>query len=243
MNLSLPHIRYRESFFRGLAEMTAESERFAWAAGAAPDDFAQYVSGLHQRQTVPLEGFVEDSTFWFIQNDEMVGRISVRHRLNESLRQVGGNIGYVVRPSMRGKGIATQILASMLNLPEVRQIARLLLTCDIDNVASVRTIEKNGGIFERVVGPKKHFWIELSGTPKNELVFGAKYEHYKGMPYRVHGLVRHSESLEELVHYETLYLNANGRFWVRPKKMFLEDVEVSGVVRPRFRLVGTRAAE
>ncbi len=71
-----------------------------------------------------------------------------------------------------------------------------------------------------------------------ELVIGGLYEHYKGKPYKVHGVVRHSETLEELVLYETLYENPSGKMWVRPKKMFLESVEINGKRRPRFRYVG-----
>lgn len=47
--------------------------------------------------------------------------------------------------------------------------------------------------------------------------------HYKNKPYRYHGVVKHSETLEELVHYETLYENKEGAFWVRPKQMFFEN--------------------
>jgi hypothetical protein len=74
---------------------------------------------------------------------------------------------------------------------------------------------------------------------KSELVIGGHYEHYKGMPYKVHGVVRHSETLEELVLYETLYENKNGKMWVRPKEMFLEHIEINGKLTPRFRLKGT----
>lgn len=71
-----------------------------------------------------------------------------------------------------------------------------------------------------------------------ELVIGGLYEHYKGMRYRVHGVVRHSETLDELVHYEALYENKLGKMWVRPKEMFLETIEVNGVRRPRFQYLG-----
>ena len=70
-----------------------------------------------------------------------------------------------------------------------------------------------------------------------ELVKGGTYEHYKGMRYKVHDVVRHSETLEELVFYECLYENELGKLWVRPKEMFLETVEVSGVTVPRFKLI------
>jgi len=71
----------------------------------------------------------------------------------------------------------------------------------------------------------------------NELVIGGLYEHYKGKQYRVHGVVRHSETLEELVYYECLYDNDLGKLWVRPKDMFLGDIEVKGEMRPRFRFI------
>jgi hypothetical protein len=67
------------------------------------------------------------------------------------------------------------------------------------------------------------------------------YEHYKGKTYRVHGLVRHSETLEELVSYECLYENDQGQCWVRPRAMFFEDVVIEGVPKPRFRYLGPDA--
>lgn len=67
------------------------------------------------------------------------------------------------------------------------------------------------------------------------LVIGGLYEHYKGKSYRVLGVVRHSETLEELVHYECLYDNPDGKFWVRPRAMFESKVIVDGVEKQRFR--------
>ncbi len=60
------------------------------------------------------------------------------------------------------------------------------------------------------------------------------YRHYKGKDYRVLGLVRHSETLEELVYYECLYPNPDGQFWVRPRAMFEGSVTIDGIVQPRF---------
>lgn len=66
------------------------------------------------------------------------------------------------------------------------------------------------------------------------------YEHYKGSHYEVIGLARHSETKEELVVYRALADSVEfpaGTLWVRPKKMFMEDVEINGKKVPRFRLV------
>lgn len=71
---------------------------------------------------------------------------------------------------------------------------------------------------------------------KTEVVAGGVYEHYKGKQYRVIGVGRHTETLEELVMYEALYENPLGRLWCRPLKMWLESVEVDGKKVPRFKL-------
>ncbi len=63
------------------------------------------------------------------------------------------------------------------------------------------------------------------------------YRHYKNKPYKFLGIARHSETLEELALYETLYDNDLGKLWVRPKEMFFESVEISGVMRARFEKV------
>lgn len=73
-------------------------------------------------------------------------------------------------------------------------------------------------------------------SPKaNSLKLGL-YEHYKGNRYRVLGVAKHSETLEELVVYKALY--GERLTWVRPLKMFLEMVEIGGETKPRYRYLG-----
>ena len=67
------------------------------------------------------------------------------------------------------------------------------------------------------------------------------YEHYKGKRYEVIGVGRHSETLEELIVYRALYDSkefGKNSLWVRPKKMFLEQVEIDGKMVPRFKFIG-----
>ncbi len=61
------------------------------------------------------------------------------------------------------------------------------------------------------------------------------YEHYKGNRYRVIGIAKHSETLEDLVVYESLYENRVSKLWVRPLSMFLGEVKVDGKEIPRFK--------
>ncbi len=60
------------------------------------------------------------------------------------------------------------------------------------------------------------------------------YRHYKNKPYRYLGEARHSETLDEVVIYETRYENALGKLWVRPKQMFFESIQFDGQSVPRF---------
>ncbi len=72
-----------------------------------------------------------------------------------------------------------------------------------------------------------------------KMVKPGRYQHYKGKFYKVLGVARHSESLEEFVLYEALYETEFGptSFWVRPKKMFMENVIVDGKEMPRFKFI------
>lgn len=63
------------------------------------------------------------------------------------------------------------------------------------------------------------------------------YRHYKGNLYEVIGSVRHSETLEELILYKALYKSEGENLWVRPGKMFSEQVEVEGKRVLRFTFV------
>ena len=62
------------------------------------------------------------------------------------------------------------------------------------------------------------------------------YRHYKGNLYEVIGTARHSETLEAMTVYKTLYGSPQEQqqLWVRPQKMFLEEVLVNGKMEPRF---------
>lgn len=74
----------------------------------------------------------------------------------------------------------------------------------------------------------------------SQIVKGGLYQHYKGMNYIVHEIVKHSETLEDFVYYECLYDNEVGKLWVRPLSMFVEKVIVDGESVSRFKYIGNQ---
>lgn len=77
----------------------------------------------------------------------------------------------------------------------------------------------------------------------NQLIPGGLYQHYKGKNYIVLDVARHSETLEWFVVYECLYENPEGKIWVRPMSMFLENVNIDGTEIPRFKYIGDQKAK
>ncbi|MFS8375813.1 DUF1653 domain-containing protein [Xanthomonas campestris pv. armoraciae] len=63
-----------------------------------------------------------------------------------------------------------------------------------------------------------------------------RYRHFKGGHYEVLGVVRHSDTLAPLVLYRPLETDVG--MWVRPFEMFVAQVEVAGMMRPRFERIG-----
>ena len=97
---------------------------------------------------------------------DVIGRVSLRYQLNEYLTERGGHIGYGVAPAHRRKGYATEILRQALVVIRAEGVDPVLVTCDDDNVASLRTIERNGGVLESIAPPNygevesvRRYWI------------------------------------------------------------------------------------
>lgn len=111
--------------------------------------------------TGPPPGMVACTYFWLLGDPRtMVGFLAVRHVLNDFLLEQGGHIGYSVRPSARRRGHASRALALGLGHAAALGLDRVLLTCDPGNVASQRTIERAGGVYEDTRAGSRRFWVE-----------------------------------------------------------------------------------
>ncbi|HEX5046395.1 MAG TPA: GNAT family N-acetyltransferase [Gammaproteobacteria bacterium] len=123
-------------------------ELVPWVLGEPSSDFAEYAARLNAAaKGIGLApGLVPHSTFWLLDGaGEIVAVSNLRHALTDYLLEWGGHIGYGVRPSMRGKGYATEILRRTLKEAHAIDLRKVRIVCDKDNTASARVILRNGG--------------------------------------------------------------------------------------------------
>jgi len=135
--------------------------------------FRRYLEVLaEQERGENLQASSVPSTFLFaFAGTAIVGRVSIRHSLNPYLERFGGHIGYVVVPEYRRQGHATAMLRQSLRIARQKLgLKSVLLTCDDDNVGSIKTIEKNGGVLESIVTVpdgdkrKRRYWIATADS-------------------------------------------------------------------------------
>jgi predicted acetyltransferase len=133
--------------------------------GIGPDDevetaagFAAWVERLRSRP---------GRLWWIVEQDVVLGGIVLRPFTTDEVLRVG-HIGYGVRPSARGHGIATWALGQVLGHARGEGLESVLLVCFADNAASIKTIERFGGVLAKTVddghGLARHYWVDLSSN-------------------------------------------------------------------------------
>lgn len=164
--LHFPSQTYRTSYEEVLREFAEAGEGREGFYYNAPEELDAYITYAEERQKGNIPKKVPQTIFWFCEGKEIIGRINIRHRLNKSLRNVGGHIAYAIRPSARGKGYGTELLRQGLEYAKELGLSKVLLTCSDTNIGSQKVIETNGGVFKNIYvqpdGTRKHrYWITL----------------------------------------------------------------------------------
>lgn len=129
-------------------------------------DYIELLNANERGERLP-SGYVPTTVLCAFVGSDLVGRLSIRHTLNDFLLKIGGHIGYGVVPSFRRKGYAKSMLALSLPIAKSLGINRALVTCDDNNIGSIKTIESCRGIFENKVEVeegkplKRRYWIDI----------------------------------------------------------------------------------
>jgi predicted acetyltransferase len=141
---------------------------------AIEHDFERFVRHLREekgRPHQPYQDWVEpvpETIVWLVKDEEYIGTIDIRHRLNWHLEKWGGHVNFVIRPSMRRKGYGRKILQKSIPIINYIGIEKALLTVKPDNVAGIKIVESCGGVFEdetpetETFAARRRYWLDCS---------------------------------------------------------------------------------
>jgi len=131
-----PNLIYQKSFENYvLAYQSINDQHYFDKYKKALEDFPGY---LHYIQADSYT-----STFWLIDDQQVVGVVRIRHQSDP----YAGHIGYDISPVHRNEGYGQFILKTALVKARQIGIKDITLTCSVDNVASRKIIERSGGVF------------------------------------------------------------------------------------------------
>lgn len=171
--LRLPLETEESEFLRARAASATDLPTFlhGYRDGMTMAQFLLWLDGRERGENLVDAQVPTTFRFAFV-GPRIVGRVAIRHRLTAALEREGGHIGYAVLPEFRRQGYATEILRLAIPIARERSGAvRLLVTCDEDNLASRRTIERNGGVLEDIVMSEqrgrdiRRYWINTRSAP------------------------------------------------------------------------------
>lgn len=139
-----PDKKYQKSFENyALSYRKINDEHYYNKYKKALENFQDYLNDLYnysKGNNLP-QGDVITSTFWLVDKEEIVGVVRIRHEEVDS----AGHIGYDIAPHCRKKGYGFKILNLALEKAKKIGIEEVILTCNVDNTASKKIIEKNKG--------------------------------------------------------------------------------------------------
>lgn len=137
---------------------------FHWHPAMTHDEHLRILYEQKHDINVPKD-FVPSTMLYGFVDGEIVGRVHLRHRLNDNLKQRGGHMGYSVAPRFRGRGYGHALArAGVWYLKERLKIEHVLITCNDGHNASIRIIEKLGAKLENIAPDSKgimtrRYWI------------------------------------------------------------------------------------
>jgi len=158
-----------EAFVTGAAAWVGESPHwysFLWSTGISYADMLERLRKDRLGEEL-REGRVPNTMLYAFVAGAIVGRVSVRHYLNDVLRARGGHIGYAVAPAFQRRGYATEMFRQAVAYCRSLGLDRIMITCDDDNVASWKVIEAAGALLEETFvdteddALARRYWLEL----------------------------------------------------------------------------------
>lgn len=170
LKLVRPSSKYKKSFIAATKEFEREEGKGA-SRGSGTENasrnfnvFTDKMRDYEKGRNLP-KGHVPSSYYWLVENSEVVGEATIRHKLTATLLKKGGHVGYGIKPSKRKMGYGVKILELCLKKARQKGLKKVLITCDDDNVGSWKIIEANGGVLKNKIKYQgkliRRYWVVI----------------------------------------------------------------------------------
>ena len=149
IRLVIPSEEYLESYIEAFNEYVEHGVTTYHFTDASKCDIFTKFDNYRNERNLPSNR-VGEAKYWLVDDEKsyFIGEIAIRHRLNDALLERGGHIGYGIRYSEWNHGYGTMMLTLGLEIAKEMHISPILITCNDDNLASARVMEKNGFVLK-----------------------------------------------------------------------------------------------
>lgn len=149
-----PNVDYKESYLEALSEYHEEERYLYQDINLLDADFNSFVKELRAEKGYPHQPYqdwvepVPETIVWLVKDQDYIGTVDIRHRLNWHLEKWGGHVHFVIRPSMRHKGFGAKMLQKAIPIINYLGIDKALITIPPDQARCIQTVESCGGVFD-----------------------------------------------------------------------------------------------
>lgn len=150
LRLVEPSLKYEEKAISYIREFIEYQSNINGTGGLQRylEDYEGWLKKLEEdKRTIPNEERVPAETYFLVREDDdkIIGMINIRLVLNKRLRNIGGHIGYSIRPTERRKGYNKINLYLGLEKCKEHGIKEVLMDCEKENIGSAKTMQALGG--------------------------------------------------------------------------------------------------
>lgn len=172
--LEKPAIEHKESYIKALKEFQEEDRYSFLDINEIERDFEDFIDTLNSGKKnlhKPYADWVEpvpETVLWLTKDDEFIGTLNIRHRLNWHLEKWGGHLNFIIRPSMRGKGFGKKLLQKGIPFIAYLGIEKALITVDPSDDIANKIVTSVGAELEDTLPatdkfPERHrYWLDCT---------------------------------------------------------------------------------
>ena len=162
MEYRLPSIKDKKMILEYIKDHYDNNERSISASNMLTSmQYEDWVEKIKSNKEIPDANWGRSITYLVIDNEKLIGLLNIRYELSNDMRMKYGDIGYSVAPIYRRKGYATKMLKYALEVCKELGMKSVILGCYKSNIASSKTIIKNGGSLIKSIKDSDYYEIKI----------------------------------------------------------------------------------